>query len=143
MLGFLILSRAWFGINFVPLSLLFLHYFYMLVTIVMTISVFILFMFFVMMFSVYFDYILIITSLSLCLCISSYNTHSDVHGVGGRHCVSVVLIRCLHADTPYILGHVVDHGCDTPVDSFVVHSPNIGARRSGDEGRTSSVLNLP
>ena len=92
----------------------------MLVTIVMTILVFILFMFFVIMFNVYFDYILSIAILSLCLCISSYSAHSKVHGVGGRHCVSVVLIGCLPADTPYILGHVVDHGCDTPVESFVV-----------------------
>ena len=37
--------------------------------------------------------------------------------------VSVVLIHCLPADAPYILGHVVDCGCDTPVESFVVHSP--------------------
>ena len=96
---------------------------------VMTISVFILFMFFVMMFNVYVDYILSIASLSLCLCTSSYSAHSKVHGVGGRHCVSVVLICCLPMDTPYILGHVVDRGCDTPVESFVVHSPNIGARR--------------
>ena len=101
----------------------------MLVTIVMTISVFILFMFFIMMFNVYFDYRLSIASLSLCLCISSYSAHSDVHGVGGRHCVSVVLIRCLPADTHYILGHMIDRGCDTPVESFVFHSPNIGARR--------------
>jgi len=41
-------------------------------------------------------------------------------------CVSVVLICCLPTDTPYILGHVVDRGCDTPVESFEVHSPNIG-----------------
>ena len=101
----------------------------MLVTIVMTILVFILFMFFVIMFNVYFDYILSITSFSLCFCISSYSAHSKVHGVGGRHYVSVVLIHCLPTDTPYILGHVVDHGCDTPVESFVVHSPNIGASR--------------
>ena len=101
----------------------------MLVTIVMTISVFILFMFFIMMFNVYFDYIFSIASLSLCLCISSCSAHSDVHGVGGRHCVSMVLIHCLPADTPYILGHVVDRGCDTPVESFVVHSQNIGAHR--------------
>ena len=80
----------------------------MLVTIVMTILVFILFMFFIMMFNVYFDYILSIASLSLCLCISSYSAHSDVHGVGGRHCVSMVLIHCLPVDTPYILGHVID-----------------------------------
>ena len=90
MLGFLILSRAWFGIIFVPLSLLHLHYFYMLVTIVMTSSVFILFMFFVIMFPVYFDYILSIASLSLCLSISSYSAHSSVHRVSGQHCVSVV-----------------------------------------------------
>ena len=101
----------------------------MLVTSVMTISMFILFMFFVVMFNVYFDYILSIASLSLCLCTSLYSAHSKVHGVGGRHCVSMVLIRCLPMDTPYILGHVVGHGCDTPVESFVVHSPNIGASR--------------
>ena len=29
-------------------------------------------------------------------------------------------------DTPFILCHVVDHGCDTLVESFVVHSLNIG-----------------
>ena len=129
MLGFPILSRVWFSINFVPLSLLFLYYFYMLVTIVMTISIFILFMFFIMMFIVYFDYISSIASLSWCLCISSYSAQSKVPWVGGRHCISVVLIRCLPTDTPYILGHVVDHGCDTSVESFIVHSPNIGTRR--------------
>ena len=81
----------------------------MLATIIMTILVFILFMFFVIMFFVYFDYVLSIVSLSLCLCISSYSSHSKVHGVGGRHCVSVVLIRCLPVYARYILGHVVDH----------------------------------
>ena len=78
------------------------------------------------MFIVYFGYMLSIASLSLYPCISSYSTCSAAHGVSGRHCVSVVLIRCLLADTPYIPGHVVDHGCDTLVESFVVHSPNIG-----------------
>ena len=81
------------------------------------------------MFIVYFDYMLSIVRLSSCSCISSYITHSKDPWVGGRHCISVVLIRCLPADTPYILGHVVDHGCDTLVESFVVHSPNIGASR--------------
>jgi hypothetical protein len=100
----------------------------MLATIVMSISVFILFMFLVAMFIVYFDYILSITSLLLCLCISPYSAHSKVHGVSGRRCVSVVLIHCLLANTLYILGHVVDRGCDTPVESFVVHSPNIDHR---------------
>jgi hypothetical protein len=101
----------------------------MLATIVMTILVFNLFMFLVTMFIVYFDYILSVASLSLCLCINSYSTRSGVHRVSGRHCVSVVLIHYLHVDTPYILGHVVDQGCDTPIESFVVHSPNIGASR--------------
>ena len=75
------------------------------------------------MFIVYFDYMLSIASLSLCPCISSYSARSAMHGVSGRHCVSVVLIRCLPVDTPYIPGHVVDRGCDTPVESFIVHSP--------------------
>ena len=46
--------------------------------------------------------------------------------MSGRHCVSMVFICCLRVDTPYILGHMVDHGCDTPIESFVVHSLNIG-----------------
>ena len=124
-------------------SLLYLHYFYILVTIVMAILVFILFMFFVIMFNVYFDYILSIASLSLYPCISLYSTRSAAHGVSGRHCVSMVLIHCLPTDTLYILGHVVDRGCDTPVESFVVHSPNIGPRRKQLRRKTSSVLNLP
>ena len=101
----------------------------MFATIVIITLVFAIFMFLVIMFIVYFDYILSIASLSLCLCISSQSARSKVHGVSGRHCVRVVLIHCLLVDTPYIPGHVVDHGCDTPIESFVVHSPNIGARR--------------
>ena len=81
------------------------------------------------MFIVYFDYMLSIVGLSSCSCISSYSAHSKDPWVGGQHCVSVVLICCLPADTPYILGHVVVRRCDTPVESFVVHSPNIGACR--------------
>ena len=94
----------------------------MLARIVMTILVFILFMFFVIMFIVYFDYIPSIVGLSSYSCISSYSGHPKDPWVGGQHCVSVVLIRSLPTDTPYILGHVVYRGRDTPVDSFVVHS---------------------
>ena len=75
-------------------------------------------------------------------CYRSYSAHPKDPWVGGRHCVSVVLIHCLPIDTPYILGHVVDRGCDTPVESFVVHSPNIGARRMRLRRKTSSILNL-
>ena len=96
----------------------------MFATIVMTMF-FISFMFLVIMFIVYFDYMLSLVRLSLCSSISSYSTRSNVHGVSGRHCVSMVLIHCLPADASYIPGHVVDHGCDSPVESFVVHSPNI------------------
>jgi hypothetical protein len=67
-----------------------------------------------------------IARLSLCSSISSYSAHSKVHGVSGRHCVNVVLVHCLPMDATYIPGHVVDHECDTLVESFVVHSPNIG-----------------
>ena len=61
--------------------------------------------------------------------------------MGGRYCVSVVLICCLHADTPYIPGYMVVRGCDTPVESFVVHSPNIGIQvGSSYEGRQALFL---
>jgi hypothetical protein len=110
------------------------------------ILIFILFMFLVAMFSVYFDYILSMVSLSLCLCICLYSIHPNkVPWVGGRDHVSVVLICYLPVNTLYILGHVVDHGCDTPIESIIVHSPNIGhrsrvwLRRKGEV----SVLKLP
>jgi hypothetical protein len=35
----------------------------------------------------------------------------------------MVLRYCLHVDAFYTLGHVVDYGCDTPIESFVFHSP--------------------
>ena len=61
-------------------------------------------------------------------------------GVSGRHCVSVVLIRCLPVDALYIPGHVVDRECDTFVESFVVHSLNIGHVGSSYEGRHALFL---
>jgi hypothetical protein len=91
-----------------------------------------------------------IVSLSLCLCISSYNIHpiKDPR-VGGRDHVSVVLICYLPMNTLYILGHVVDRGCDTTIESFVVHSPNIGHRRmsllqrKGELCSQTSLSNVP
>jgi hypothetical protein len=100
----------------------------MLATIAMKILVFILFMFKVAMFIIYFDYILSIDSLLLYFCISSYSAHPNIHRMGGRDHVRVVLICYLSANTLYIPGHVVDRGCDTTVESFIVHSPNIGHR---------------
>ena len=52
----------------------------------------------------------------------------------------MVLIHCLSMDIPYIPGHVVDHGCDTPIESFVVHFPNIGQVESSYEGRHALFL---
>ena len=115
---------AWFGIIFVPPPFCISHYFYTFATIVMT-FIFIFIIFLVIMFVIYFDYMLSIVRLSSCSCISLYITCSKVHGVSGRHCVSMVLIHYLPMDAPYILDRVVDWGCDTPVESFVVHSPNI------------------
>jgi hypothetical protein len=45
--------------------------------------------------------------------------------LSGRPYVSVVLRYFLPTDAPYMPGHVVDHGCDTPIESFVVHFPCI------------------
>ena len=125
MLGFPILSRVWFGIVLVPLSRLYLS---LLLYVCYNCydNVLISFMFLVIMFIVYFDWMLSIARLSLYSNISSYSARSGVRRVSGRYCVSMVLIRCLPVDAPYILGHVVDHGYDTSVESFVVHSSNIG-----------------
>ena len=117
-LGFPILSRAWFGIIFVPPLFCTSHYFYMFATIVMTI-LFILFMFLVIMFMVYFSYILDIVMIdNEFIHMFAKRLAQDVTGLSGRHYVSMVLIHCLPADTPYILSHVVGQ-------------------------KTSSILNLP
>ena len=97
----------------------------MFAIVVMTLF-FISFMFLVIIFIVYFDYMLSIVRLSSYSIISSYSARSMDPGVSGRHCVSVVLIRCLPMDAPYILGHVADRECDTLIEPFVVHSLNIG-----------------
>jgi hypothetical protein len=45
--------------------------------------------------------------------------------LSGRHYVTVVLRYYLPVDALYMPSHVVDHECDTLVESFVVHSPCI------------------
>jgi hypothetical protein len=78
--------------------------------------------FLVAVFIVYFGYMLSIVGLSSYLCLSSYSIHPNIHRVGGRDHVSVVLICYLPANILYIPGHVVDHGYNTPIESFAVHS---------------------
>ena len=64
-------------------------------------------------------------------------------GLCGRNCVSMVLRLYLPANAPYIPGHVVDRGCDIPVESYVVHSPNVELSRTRFQGRIHySVLDL-
>jgi hypothetical protein len=96
---------------------------------------YILSMFSVILFIVYFDYILSTARMSLYSSIRSYSAYSLISWVSGRHCVSIVLICYLPANAPYIPGHVVDRGSDTPIEFFVVHSLNIGHVGSGYEGR--------
>jgi hypothetical protein len=60
--------------------------------------------------------------------------------LSGRHCVSMVLRYCLPADAFCTLGHVVDHGCDTPVESFVVHSPLVEHVEQCCKGRQALFL---
>jgi hypothetical protein len=109
------------------------------------IFIFILLMFLVAMFIVYFGYTLSIVGLSSYLCLSSYSIHPNVHRVGGRDHVSVVLICYLPVNTLYISDHVVDRGCDTPIEYFVVHSLNIGHRSRARLRRKGEVfvLKLP
>ena len=86
----------------------------------------ILFMFLVIMFIVCFDYLLSIDRIIIMFMHMFAKRSFLSTRVSGRHCVSVVLIRCLPANAPYIPGHVVDHECDILVESFVVHCPNVG-----------------
>jgi hypothetical protein len=131
-------SRAQLGKAFCNLSLVSFSI-YLLATMDLTL-LYILFMFSVILFIVYFDYMLSIVRLSSYSSIRSYNTQLEVQWVSGQHCVSMVLICCLPVDAPYIPGHVVDYGCDTPVESFVVHSPNIGQVGPGYDGRLALFL---
>jgi hypothetical protein len=102
------------------------------------------YIFLVIIIIVYFDYISSTVRLYLYSSTCSYSAHSCDQRVSGRYCVSVVLIRCLPAEAPYILGHqVVDRGCDIPVESSVVHSQNIVLVRPDFKARLRYVLNPP
>ena len=59
----------------------------------------------------------------------------DARGLSGRHYVSVMLRYCLPVDAFCTLGHVVDRGCDTSIESFVVHSLFVEQVEHGCKGR--------
>jgi hypothetical protein len=61
-------------------------------------------------------------------------------GLSGRHCVSMVFIRCLPADAPYIPDCVVDRESDSLIESFVVYLPFVGQVRCGYEGSQALFL---
>ena len=60
--------------------------------------------------------------------------------LSGQHYVSMVLKYCLPMDALYTLGHMVDHRCDTPIESFVVHSPFVEQVEHGCKGRQDLFL---
>jgi hypothetical protein len=60
--------------------------------------------------------------------------------LSGRHYVSMMFIYCLPANALYILGHVVDRGSDTPVESFVVYSSYVEQVEPGCEGNFALFL---
>jgi hypothetical protein len=60
--------------------------------------------------------------------------------LSGRHYVSMVLRYYLPVDALYMLGHVVDRRSDTPIESFVVHSPYVEQVEPGCEGSLALFL---
>ena len=60
--------------------------------------------------------------------------------LSGRQYVSVVLKYCLPADALYTPGHVVDHECDTLIESFVVHSLFVEQVEPNYEGNQALFL---
>ena len=60
--------------------------------------------------------------------------------LSGRHYVSMVLRYCLPTDAFCTMGHVVDHRCNTPVESFVVYSPFVEQVEHGCERRQALFL---
>jgi hypothetical protein len=68
-------------------------------------------------------------------CLAQYSNE-----LSGQHYVSMVLKYYLPADAFYTLGHVIDRGCDTPIKSFVVHSPFVEQVEPGCKGSQALFL---
>ena len=81
-------------------------------------TLFYLLMFSIILFLVYFDYMLSVVSLELCLCIGLYSTYLLGWWVSDRYCVGEVPRPFLSMITPYSLELEVDRGSDCPVESF-------------------------
>jgi hypothetical protein len=102
-------------------------------------------MFLIAIFIVYFGYMSSIVSLLLSSCICLYSAHPNMQDpwVGGRHYVSVVLRYCLSMNAPYTSRHVVDYGCDRPVESYIVHPPCVGLVEPSLKGGEDYVYDPP
>jgi hypothetical protein len=96
----------------------------------------------IILFIVYFDYMLGIVRLELYLSIVSYRACSLISWVSGKHCVGVVPIPYLPAIAPYILDRVVDHGIDSPIESFVVHLLSIGQAEHNYYGEVTAMFHI-
>jgi hypothetical protein len=92
---------------------------------ILDMTLFYLFIFSIIMLLVYFDYMLGIAGLDLYLNIGSYSAPSLNSWVSGKYCVGVVLIPYFPTIAPYIPDRVVVHGSDNPVESYIVHLPNV------------------
>jgi hypothetical protein len=55
----------------------------------------------------------------------------------------MVLRYYLPVNAPYMPGHVVDHGCDRPVESYVVHPPCVEPVEPSLEGGDDYVSDPP
>jgi len=86
--------------------------------IILELTLFYLLMFLIILFLVYFDYMLSIVRLELCLCIGSYSAYSLGQWVSDRYCVGKVPRPYLSAITPYSPELEVDCGSDSPIESF-------------------------
>ena len=93
--------------------------------IISELTLFYLLMFSIILLLVYFDYMLSVVRLELCLCIGSYSAYSLGRWVSGRYCVGEVPRPYLSAITPYSPELEVDRGSDSPVESFVFLLPII------------------
>jgi hypothetical protein len=80
----------------------------------------------IIMFLVYFGCMLGIVRLELYSSIGSYSACSMISWVSGKYCVGVVPIPYFPVIAPYIPNREVDHGSDSPVESFVVLLLSIG-----------------
>jgi hypothetical protein len=94
----------------------------LLYSIILDMTLLYLLIFLIIMFLVYFSYMLGIVGLELYSSIGSYSACSLISWVSGKYCVGVVPIPYFPAITPYILDREVDHGSDSPIESFIVSS---------------------